>query len=548
MLGIITLLALIWLVQFAYPKSRALPFATVGGEGVGLSDQKTVASRLAADYSTVPLELKLPDGSINTSFDRAGFSVDTKRAFQDAASYPWWQRLIPFSLLLRGATSDHAVHMRSDKVRYNEFATQAFAKCKLDPINAGVKLTGTTIELAASKDGYSCDSARLRTELADTEMVQKGMAMSVPLRVIKPARTDATVKPLLDSARKALERELTLQAEDGAKPVPKAELASWLKFEEKTDKSLAIALDAARVGAYAKATHSAVIIAPKATVVATLDGVETGRTVGAPGRQIDESKTTANVQKSWLESADTAASATVATQTVAPATTYSRSYSPTQAGLQALLGDIAKDKGDYAIAVRRGGVSAQVNGAKQYHPASTYKMFAAWAVLKRIDASQMSWTDSAEGGKTVAQCFDVMIINSDNPCGEWFGIKIGWTNLNNLLKGIGLTCTNLSTAWVSCAQDQTLFLAKLESGEILSGSSRDRLLDVMKRQVYRSGIPTGVGGTVADKVGFINGYLHDAAIVYAPGGTYEITILTRGSSWSQIADAARQIQSQLNRM
>ncbi len=228
----------------------------------------------------------------------------------------------------------------------------------------------------------------------------------------------------------------------------------------------------------------------------------------------------------------------------------SQTYSPTITGLRVLLYDIQREKGDYAISVRTsaGDIAADVSGTKQYHPASTYKMFVGWAIIKKIAAGQLSWSDQAVDGRTVSQCFDAMIINSDNPCGEWLGGKVGWTSLNNKLKDIGLSCTNLSTAWVSCANDETLFLQKLQTGQLLTTDQADRLLGVMKKQVYRSGIPAGVDATVADKVGFLEGKLHDAAIVYAPGGTYELTIMTDGSSWAQIADAAKQIDAQLNRM
>ena len=53
----------------------------------------------------------------------------------------------------------------------------------------------------------------------------------------------------------------------------------------------------------------------------------------------------------------------------------------------------------------------------------------------------------------------------------------------------------------------------------------------MKRQQYRSGIPAGIGGngTVADKVGFRDSYLHDAGIVYSGKGDYAFVIMTSGS-------------------
>lgn len=64
----------------------------------------------------------------------------------------------------------------------------------------------------------------------------------------------------------------------------------------------------------------------------------------------------------------------------------------------------------------------------------------------------------------------------------------------------------------------------------------------MKRNIYRQGIPAGANGQVANKVGFLDGLLHDAAIVYSPSGTYALSIMTDGSNWGTIAELTRQIE------
>jgi len=69
------------------------------------------------------------------------------------------------------------------------------------------------------------------------------------------------------------------------------------------------------------------------------------------------------------------------------------------------------------------------------------------------------------------------------------------------------------------------------------------LIDAMKRNVYRQGIPKGVSSVVADKVGFMDALLHDAAIVYGPTGPYTLVIMTNGSSWANIAELTRQIEA-----
>lgn len=70
-----------------------------------------------------------------------------------------------------------------------------------------------------------------------------------------------------------------------------------------------------------------------------------------------------------------------------------------------------------------------------------------------------------------------------------------------------------------------------------------RLISAMTANVYRKGIPAGANGTVADKVGFMDALLHDAAIVYSPSGTYVLVIMSDGSSWATIADLSSQVDT-----
>jgi len=76
----------------------------------------------------------------------------------------------------------------------------------------------------------------------------------------------------------------------------------------------------------------------------------------------------------------------------------------------------------------------------------------------------------------------------------------------------------------------------------------------MGKQIYRTGIPTGVaqansGTTVQDKVGFLDDTNNDAAIVTLPNGQkYVLVIMTNGhnqsglSGFSRIAEIAKNVQ------
>jgi len=177
---------------------------------------------------------------------------------------------------------------------------------------------------------------------------------------------------------------------------------------------------------------------------------------------------------------------------------------------------------------------------KTWTAASTYKLYVAYFILKKVDDGELTWDG-------VKSCLERMIVNSDNACPESWLVRYGHANINTALHQDIPELTQTKIAYSdmrTSARDLCLFLRKLYNFELLSKDSTNRLLDVMKRQTYRQGIPAGVAGNVvADKVGFMWGLLHDAGIVFSADGDYVLAILTDGSSWGNIAALAKIINN-----
>lgn len=550
--GGVGVLLIVVLAQCLYPADRVLPFTRLDGKKVGSQSEKQISQLLIDTYSNVSLTLHV-DGpakelSRKTTVAPAGVEPDINRTLAELKSYPWWQRIVPFSGLVKGLTKNQPVRVAFDDQRFKEYAKVEQAACRVEPKNAGVMVQNGAVVLDAAKDGQSCSIESLRTELKGLALEPKGVHAYVSADTIKPMRSDKDVEGKLKEAQGLTERKLSLRLLETDYQVAKPTLASWLVITEdsKDKKKLIVDVDTKPIRDYLSEMQKKIYVAPGVTTIRTTDGSETDRTEGAVGRGLNFTSTADALRKQLLEGDGAVSGEIIPLQ---PRIVYQRSYSATRAGLQALLNDIVKDKGDYAISVRMSdGSVVSSNGTKRYHPASTYKMYVAYSFLKRIENGSIKWDDTATAGKNMSQCFDVMIINSDNTCAEWLGDKIGWSNIQNEVRALGLSNTStIRGAMYSTSDDETLFLHKLQYGNILGTAERDRLLDVMKRQVYRAGIPAGVRATVADKVGFLDGKLHDAAIVYG-SKTYMLTILSQGSSWAQIADAARQINDQMNRM
>jgi beta-lactamase class A len=215
------------------------------------------------------------------------------------------------------------------------------------------------------------------------------------------------------------------------------------------------------------------------------------------------------------------------------------------APLQELLDRLVAAKGDYAIAAAEpDGRRANANGDKQYTAASTYKLFIAYGVFQQVNSGELQWTDIVMPGRNAGECLRLMIVRSDNDCPEAFGNLIGWQNIDAMMDGLGLHTTQVKFHDnATTANDLALYLSKLLDGSLLNQADTQTLLGYMKEQIYRRGIPAGTGVTVADKVGFLDALLHDAGIVYGQKGPYVLVIMSDGSTWSELADAAKQVHN-----
>ena len=545
--GVVGFLIVTLVIQFAYPGDRALPLSRLDGDMVGLSLHQDVAKKLSREYGTTQITTTIRGKKVTTPLVKTGITTDNERILAGLSDYDWYWRIIPMSILAKGGLTNQPVVTTTDQARFSMYAIERGKECHVEPKNAGVVVKDGDVQLDPAQDGQDCSEKSLKQQLTAPELTKSGLAVTVKTTAVKPDRSDKDVQPLLTKAKAVAEHKLTLVVAGKNYQIDKPTLASWLAFPEDPEtKQPTLGINSEAVKAYLATIQKDVYIAPGVTLITTKDSIETGRVPGASGRGINQEATTAAIEKQVL-AGDGTVEATLAT--LPPTLRYNRSYSKTPEGLQALVNDIVKDKGDFAISVRKLGDSGvHANGDKQYHPASTYKLFVAYSVLKRVDIGQMSLGQTTSGGQTLGQCLDNMIVNSDNACAEWFGQAIGWNALTSDARALGAGRTVLSRPFVSTANDQALFLQKLESNQLgLTEPSRTRLLDAMKRQIFRKGIPAGVGVPVADKVGFIpdEGLYHDSAIVYAPSGVYVLVIYTQGSNWAAIADAAKQIHAQL---
>jgi beta-lactamase class A len=531
--------------QLAYPSNKVLPSVEVANQEVGGLSTGEAAKTLERRFEKADIKVSTEDKSFSKTLVQMGAAIDSTTSAKEAADYPFLQRIIPFSSVYIMLNRNVNATMQFDDEHLQNFAKEVSKDGYVRAVNAAVVVKGGKAELVPAKPSKEYAVKEVEASLRAARFTPHTTVALEP-KIKEAVRTDDEVKTVLKDAQRAVDMHLTVELNKEKLTVSKETIGSWLDFEEDTKtKNLQLGVKSDGVKKYLESIQSKVYKAPGTTKVTLTDGKEVGRTNGANGRGIDMDKAIKSLADAVKKGDEATIEVPIAD--IPPKIVYERKYS--SVGLSALLASITSSKSNYAVSVidLSTGRSANSNGSKQYVAASTYKLFVAYAVIKEVEAGRMSWTGTING-QTVASCFDKMIVVSDNACPKAFAARIGWQAIEDQAHAIGMSqATQLTPSPYTTASDLALFLSKVQNGSIVSGASRDRLLDAMRRQSYtRAGIPAGTGVATADKVGDVDGYKHDAAIVYGPKGPYVLVVMTSGGSWSGIASAARQVHSFLS--
>ena len=189
--------------------------------------------------------------------------------------------------------------------------------------------------------------------------------------------------------------------------------------------------------------------------------------------------------------------------------------------------------GDVSIVVAAidGSFRSEVNPGEQYNAASLYKTLAAYKVLQRVDAGQLSLDQQTSAGTSVERCIELAITVSDNPCGIVLQKLAQPFVTDGEAASWGYTQTTLSGIYPqTSARDQDSLLRDIYTGNRLSESSKNLLLQHLSNQEIMDRMPAYEGATVYSKTGDLEGVVHSTAIIELSESVYTISILT--DNWS----------------
>lgn len=538
------LVAFVILVQLLYPSNRSLPFASVGGKTVGYKTVAEIGAALQPTFETASAHVTAERLSVTTKLSLLGAELDADKTAAELTQYPWWQRVLPFSIFWARPQVEQ-LYVTFDDTQLADASASLAKKLTAESTNGTVKIDDSgTVVLTASEDGVATTAENVKKAITETKYVPSSSTVTVSAAVTKPTLTNETLEKVKAKITTAIQRTVTIKDSiSGAEYKPDSKsIAAWIAVGD--DLSLSLSKDA--VAAYANSVGKAQLVSAGTTKVTVVDGIEKSRTIASAGRGVNVDALTTDLTKIVLNGSGS--TATMKYVTLQPTVVYDRSYTNSQAALQAYINDVTSG-GNIEIAVTQltgAGWSASSGASKSVVSASTYKLFISLLLFDKINSGQLSWSSTvANVGTSVETCLYNTIIYSANNCAEEWISEWGRSAINSALYSKGFSSATTFTAsdatHTSAADLRTLLLG-LYNQTLFNSSDASRLLGLMKNQVYRSGIPAGSAGTVADKVGFLWDYLNDAAIVYHPRGTYVLVIMTKGESWGKIAEITKQIE------
>ncbi len=164
--------------------------------------------------------------------------------------------------------------------------------------------------------------------------------------------------------------------------------------------------------------------------------------------------------------------------------------------------------------------------------ASIYKLFAVLATLMDVDSAKLSLEQTLPdaGNRSIRQCIWDTITVSDNPCGRALRsiTHLKTTAGLSRLRALGFLNTDMRGEYPqSSAHDVAMLLEHIYRGDLLSPSSNQYFLNALKAQQVNDRLPQGLapGSLLAHKTGDLEGYMHDAGIVYRDDGNDYILVV-----------------------
>lgn len=531
-------------VQLIYPPTHTVPMAFWQGQSHGNKSELLLAADIAKAFEATTVRLMAGDVSVEVPLGALGAEPQAASVVAELTEYPFWQRYVPLSILWPRFV-DATTLTYANAISQPECQLRA-AELSYDAVNASVQLKDGQLVATDDIDGAHVNADELCRQIQQTPIrLGQVVELQVAAQTIVAEQTSADFAAVAQQARAALDRPITFAYEQQMYTPEPAERAQWLRLDSDEAGQTALGVNHDALRTYLSGLSEQIGRPAGQTNITIVNGVETGRDTGEPGREVEYEPIIAAVSEQLLSQAMTQP-IQLRLRDVAPSIIYNSRYTATEEGLQAYVSDAARQyNARISIQQLDGGMwRASAREHESIPSASTYKLYVAMRLFDDMKAGRASWSDSILD-TTVSVCFDRMTIASTNPCAEEWLRRFGRQAMNDYLYDRGFsrgTTFTHPTATHTTAGDLTTYMVRLARSELYDDIYKQRLLASLGNHPFPYGIPRGSAGKVHNKVGFLWDYVHDTAIVEHLGGRYVMTIMTKGQSYTRIAEITREVE------
>ena len=543
-IGFVSVAVVTTVVQIFWPKDVMLPLSFVGSENISFKNIDSVSDTIKNKISSSKIVLKTENG---TKIEVSGESLTknssiNKESLEKQTDYPFTWRFLPFSFIGFRANIDKA-ELTYETEKLDHFSEEKSADLTKQPENAIFKVDGDKVSIESSKIGATVEASAVENSLKNSAIsVLEGQELVVDSKKVEPEIQTDNYTKLKDLAEKAISKNIYFMLPIGNRidkfATTAEERASLLDVKKDENGNYSLTLKEDEMSKVFSALEEKIKKEPGVTIVKTINGSEVGRTQGISGQGLDFDDFKSQLSGKLFE--DDGEQIDLKIKIIQPTVRYDRQFTNSNEGLQSYLNEVTNGKKITVSVQQLSGNywSASSGGDTRMTSASTYKLYIAQYIMNKIDNGQLSWDSNTDA------CFNSMIIRSANDCAENWINTYGRSNINSYLTslGYGSVFSNSGAAASTTANDLKNMLTNLYFGDNFSAGNAQKLKDLMSSQVYRQGIPSGTSSVVSDKVGFLDGVLNDAGIVYHPQGNYVIVVMTEGESWAKIAEITRGVE------
>ena len=218
--------------------------------------------------------------------------------------------------------------------------------------------------------------------------------------------------------------------------------------------------------------------------------------------------------------------------------TYAAIRESISPNLQSTIQDALRGTdGEYGIVVKnlRTGETYEQHEKELFTSASLYKLWTMGTAYAQFENGRLKPTEfiatiaspsadlvAGSGGMTIANAINKSITISDNYAAHLLVNRLTVKEMYTFLNNVGMIHTTQEADPRTTPEDIALFYEKLYNKNLISETASTQMLTTLKQQQINDRIPKYLPPyiQVAHKTGELDGFKHDAGIVFTPQGDY----------------------------